>query len=139
MHGAPLQLKEALQNIAPPQVTGHGKKNVITTMIKRTNKKWTDELLAEEALKYSSRHAFAVGASSAYTLANRRKILDKICAHMTKKRVAWSKDLVFKVAREYETRTEFFRGDRAAYAAAQRMGIFDEACAHMPKYAPRGE
>lgn len=51
--------------------------------ILKPNGYWSDERLAEEALKYSSRKAFSKGSNSAYLTANRKGIMDKIASHMT--------------------------------------------------------
>lgn len=49
------------------------------------NIRYTDEQLAHIALKHGSRQSFAKIDKGAYEAAARRKILDKICAHMTPK------------------------------------------------------
>tara|TARA_Y100001954_G_scaffold107949_1_gene117331 strand:+ start:1820 stop:3349 length:1530 start_codon:yes stop_codon:yes gene_type:complete len=47
--------------------------------------KWTLEVLQAEANKYSYRTEFAKGSPNAYAAAARKKLLDKICAHMKNK------------------------------------------------------
>ena len=45
-------------------------------------RKWTDEMLRDEALKYETRGEFAKASRNAYYRAQRRGILDDICEHM---------------------------------------------------------
>jgi predicted GIY-YIG superfamily endonuclease len=50
--------------------------NKVTSHMKNQKTYWTDEMLRNESLKYSSRNAFAKGSPSAYTTARRRGLLD---------------------------------------------------------------
>ena len=50
--------------------------NKITSHMKNQHTYWTDEMLRNESLKYSSRNGFAKGSPSAYTTARRRGLLD---------------------------------------------------------------
>lgn len=45
-------------------------------------KKYTDEELKEDALKYTSRNEWNLNSKSKYSVACRRKLLDVCCAHM---------------------------------------------------------
>lgn len=53
--------------------------------------KWTDESLADEAAKYTTRGKFARGSASAYQMAKKRGILDKICEHMEAVLLTWTR------------------------------------------------
>jgi hypothetical protein len=46
------------------------------------SRQWTDEELHMEALKYKTRSEFKYVNASAYAVARKRGILDKICSHM---------------------------------------------------------
>jgi hypothetical protein len=50
--------------------------NKITSHMKNQHTYWTDEMLRDESLKYSSRNGFAKGSPSAYTTARKRGLLD---------------------------------------------------------------
>ena len=93
--------------------------------------KWTDEAIAAEAAKYTTRRAFEKGSQAAYQAARRRGILDQVCAGMTAQRVSWTEELLFAEAAKYTTRKAFEKGSRAAYSAAQKRGILDQVCADM--------
>ena len=97
----------------------------------RTN--WTDEMLAAEAAKYSSRKAFVSGSPGAYSAALRRDIIDRICAHMDVTFVSWDEDMLRAEAAKYATRGEFSLGSRKAYSVARRRGLLDHICGHMQK------
>jgi very-short-patch-repair endonuclease len=92
---------------------------------------WTDQELAEEALKYKHRGDFQKYSNDAYQVAKRRKILSKICAHMENKYEYWDYKKLRKEALKYKTRTEFQKGSASAYMAAHTMGILGDICAHM--------
>jgi hypothetical protein len=44
--------------------------------------KWTYEMLAAEAQKYTNRGDFYKNSRKAYDVAHKRGILDEICSHM---------------------------------------------------------
>ena len=91
----------------------------------------TDEVLADIAKKYKTRREFFDGDPSAYVTANRRNLLDTICAHMYRKRFRWTKQMLVNAAKPFQTRTEFATKHKAAYSAACRQKLLDEVCAHM--------
>lgn len=93
--------------------------------------RWTYEMLAEEAKKYKTKSEFRKGSPSAYTIAYRYGIMDKICTHMTPLLHKWSEEELAQEALKYMTRKEFEVGSKNAYAAACRCGILDKICAHM--------
>jgi hypothetical protein len=69
-------------------------------------KKWTYELLKEEALKYETRSSFVKNNKSAYYTSIKRGILDEICDHM-RIRFYWKKEVLIKEALKYNSRIEF--------------------------------
>ena len=96
------------------------------------NKKWTDESLKKEALKYKTRLDFCKGGSGAYQTALRSGKLDEFCKHMNKIRENWTLDKIKLEALKYNTKTDFQKNNLAAYLAASRRGLIDEVCSHMP-------
>ncbi|WP_341663728.1 hypothetical protein [Vibrio sp.] len=91
---------------------------------------WTDEMIVEEALKYSTRGEFAEN-SNAYQIAAKRGILDDVCGHMKLLITRWTEDMIIEEALKYNSRSEFKDGNKLAYTSALRRGILDKACAHM--------
>lgn len=52
------------------------------TLVKRPKDHWTLPMLREEAAKYQTRNAFALGSTSAYMAARNQDVLDDVCKHM---------------------------------------------------------
>jgi len=103
-------------------------------------KKWTKELLFEEALKYNTRGAFRSGNAAAARASTRRGIFDEICSHMlpawqissgeNSALYVWDDSSLYKEALKYSTRIDFMRSG-VAYQAAYKRGILDQICVHM--------
>ena len=101
------------------------------------NKRWTDEELFAEALKYGTRNDFFT--NKAYHVARNRGILDKICQHMPKDlkmnnfphNKKWNEEAVAKEALKYFFRSDFKKNNEGAYDAAKDMKILDKICSHM--------
>ncbi|MAX66512.1 MAG: hypothetical protein CME66_06215 [Halobacteriovoraceae bacterium] len=98
-------------------------------------KKWTKEKLAKEAKKYTTRSEFKNSSPSAYVIARKSGLLDKVCSHMPRPKINkknhWTKERILKEAKKYSTKKEFNEKCSAAYSAAGKLKIRDEACAHM--------
>jgi hypothetical protein len=94
--------------------------------------KWTLKRLHKEALKHKNRQDFRNKSATAYQIAWRKRILDKICSHMTpsKSRPYSIEELSFE-ALKYTTRNEFAKKGRGAYGAALKNGVLDQICGHM--------
>ena len=56
--------------------------------------KWTDELLRQEALKYTTKKDFLKNSESAYKTAKRRGIFDEITQHMDRVKI-WTYESYF--------------------------------------------
>lgn len=67
------------------------------------NKKWTNNMLEQEALKYKYKKDFMINSSSAYTISCRRKLIDKICKHMKPLNTLAQKDLYLLVCDDIKT------------------------------------
>lgn len=104
-------------------------------MKKSTTKKrvkWTDDMIASEAKKYSTRTEFAKKGYGAYSAATRRDILDHVCEHMPKNIwIKWTFDTLKSEALKYGTRNEFQKNSESAYQTAFQKGILDQICEHM--------
>lgn len=92
---------------------------------------WTADLVAIEALKYSTKTEFQKGGGGAYSFAKKNGILSSVCGHMSKKKNFWTLDEIKEVALGFTTRWDFERGNSSAYGAAFRKGWLDVVCAHM--------
>lgn len=90
--------------------------------------KWTKELCAEEAKKYTSRSAFMNGTPSAYMAAYHCKWMDEFFPVNTN---VWTVESVSAEAAKYTTRTEFFQGSGSAYRFARAHNLLDSICGHM--------
>lgn len=108
---------------------------------KKPNGYWTIEVLNSLASKYTKRSEFKKEHPSAYATAQRKKVLDKICSHMTtkiKKKNYWSKTKIIEVAQNYERVSDFRRENVTAYHKSHRMGWLEEVCRHMIKEKSSG-
>lgn len=94
-------------------------------------RKWTDEALHQEVLKYRTKRDFMRGSDVAYQTIQKAGRIDEFCAHMKPVRIQWTDDLLRTEALKFSTRTEFARKSKTAYNIAQRRGLLDEICDHM--------
>jgi hypothetical protein len=94
-------------------------------------RKWTEEELYLEALKYESRSEFAKKSAYTYGALLKKGLLDEACSHMEEKLHFWTNEELHLEALKYKTRWEFQLGSRNAQATAQRRGIMDQICSHM--------
>ena len=92
------------------------------------NRRWTYDIIKEEASKYSSRREFELGCDGAYQAALRKGIIDEVCSHMELKVTYWTKEMLQEISDKYNRRIDFQRKDSAAYNAAHRRGILDDIC-----------
>jgi len=95
-------------------------------------RKWTKELIQQEALKYQTKIDFLKGSKRAYYVAVYHKILDDVCSHMTPVRKTWDSESIRLEALKYTSRKSFGDGSSSAYGAARRLNILDDVCSHMP-------
>lgn len=93
---------------------------------------WTEELLAEEAKKYATKKDFINESPSAYYSAHKKKIIDKICAHMTPlKKIKWSYDEALNIALKYDNKIDFRKEHPGLFSSCQQKGWIPELCSHM--------
>ena len=95
------------------------------------NFKHTNEDLRLEALKYSSKIEFKTKASSKYSIAGKRGILNHICAHM-KQNLRRTDGEIHQIALQCKTRGEFENRFSSVYQISVNRGILDSVCSHMP-------
>lgn len=105
--------------------------NTLSVSTPAKRRKWTDEDIHREALKYQTRSDFERQDLGAYSAALRRGIMDQVCQHMTPLRSNWSNDQLLIEARKYNTKADFEKGSSSAYQLTRQRGIHDQACAHM--------
>jgi len=94
-------------------------------------KKWTNETIKEDALKYNTRTEWAKNSSSAYERARYNDILEECCQHMTQLRHKWSDEEIIEDAKKYNTRYEWQQKSKSYTIAKTRQGLIDICAAHM--------
>ena len=94
-------------------------------------KKWTNEAIIEDALKYNTRTEWAKNSSSAYERARHNDILEECCQHMTQLRHKWSDEEIIEDAKKYNTRYEWQQKSKSYTIAKTRRGLIDVCTAHM--------
>src|ERR1035437_1096728 len=108
------------------------------------NKKWTNELILLEALKYPTRTEFQFGSGSAYMAALRKDILEDACKHMpiydkiadTNPNFVWTDEALKEEALKYTSKGDFKKNSRGAFEACNRRKILKDLCLHMvPAYS----
>ena len=89
---------------------------------------YTDELILEEAAKYTSRVEFKLGSPRHYDAACSQRILDKVCAHMRSIRAKnyWNKERCKEAAAACGSKDEFAKSQSGAYSAARENGWLED-------------
>ena len=103
-------------------------------------RKWTENKIILEALKFKNKTDFIENSWGAYQAARNLGILDKVCAHMPKHRAIpeerqpefkWTPEKVREEALKYSNRDNFKEFSPGAWCAAQRSGTLSLVCSHM--------
>lgn len=68
---------------------------------------WSDDIISLEALKYNSRTEFSEGNNTAYDMALRLNIMNKVCSHMKNNKNKWTDEVVSDIIQKYKNRKEF--------------------------------
>lgn len=78
-------------------------------------KYWTEERIAETALRYESRREFLRNEPSAYARAWKMGILDKVCAHMKRlwKPLDYDVEMIKRKIEEYENLSDFIENNQS--------------------------
>jgi hypothetical protein len=92
-------------------------------LIQETRVKWTDELLRQEALKYTTKKDFLNNSQSAYKTAKSRGIFNDIIQHMDRVKV-WSYDEAFVESQKYRNKQDF--KNSPAYSQSLRNGWIND-------------
>lgn len=98
--------------------------------------KWTAENLKRTALKYKKRVDFQKHDRTAYTVAWKKGLLDKLCAHMQPKRGTvpkYSFTVCKALAKKCKFRSEFQKKYPRHYSYAYANYDLDKICKHMKK------
>ena len=100
------------------------------------NRKWSEEDLANEALKYQTPKDFSKNSKSAYSLALKKgkDFYDKITSHFDRSSYNfWDEKSVEDEALKYNTIRDFREKSNNAYARASSMGkdFFEKITSHM--------
>lgn len=105
-----------------------------------SNRRWTPELIAKEALKYKTRGEFFKKSTSAYVSAKTLLIFNKVTKHMPKRLILkgpdnchfkWTEEKLIEEALKYKTIKEFRTKSCGAYSTAYKRDILDKICVHM--------
>jgi len=88
---------------------------------------YTDEIIAQEAMKYTRRVDFKNGSPRHYDAAVSQRILGKVCSHMRKinEKNFWTKERCLEFATSCNNRDEFIN-NAGAYGAARDNGWVNE-------------
>lgn len=96
-------------------------------------RKWTHEMVFEEAAKYQTRAEFKRKAGGAHAYALGNKIIDQVCAHMRQGIVKWHIFELMAIAIKYKNQREFIREQRKVYEYCVKQKLLSIVCAHMSK------
>lgn len=117
--------------------TGHG-----SSSLGSSERKWTPEIVTQEAKKYSSLKEFEQKSPGACCAAYKLHIMPIVGAHFIraeKPKGYWkSKENCRAEALNHMTITSFQKSASAAYQNARKMGILDDITGHMLKQKPKG-
>lgn len=91
-------------------------------------RKYSDDDIKNEALKYITRSEFKYGSPKHYDAACSQRILNKVCSHMRgiKNSNYWTKERILQFANRCRDRNEFCQANNGAYAAAKKLACLDE-------------
>ena len=95
-------------------------------LLHKKNGFWTDSRIKKEAEKYKSKKEFRQKSPSAYALAVKSKIFDKVTAHMDVfQRKPWTEKELIELASEYNRIIDFKKENTGAYSAILKYNILD--------------
>lgn len=92
---------------------------------------YTTEQLIEEAKKYRTVKEWCAQSRASYNAAQRRRLLEVACAHMTRAKRSWANEMILRSAKKYQTRNAWKAAAPDMYALAEERGIFDQCVEHM--------
>ena len=89
---------------------------------------YTDEIIAAEAKKYSSRSDFKKNSPKHYDAACSQKLLNKVCSHMRaiNPRLYWTKERCIEAAAKYSNQADFIISENGAYSSARNNNWLEE-------------
>jgi predicted GIY-YIG superfamily endonuclease len=89
------------------------------------------EDIAASARKYDTKASWYKAEPNFYHTAIKRKILDKVCSHMTDGIKRWTDDEIIADAAKYNTKVEWLKNSKSAYSLAGLRKIRHICCKHM--------
>ncbi len=92
---------------------------------------WTFKNLKKEALKYKTRSEFKKKSPSAYQMAYKHRVLDKICSHMDYICRTWTDEEILKEGAKHDTIASFRKASPSAYSLAHTRGLIKKILRHM--------
>lgn len=123
-----------LKNNFLDEVCSHMPKHVDQSGENNPVFKWNDNLLQNEALKFSSYVEFYTKNSGAYQAACKRGLtfLDNICSHMSlPNNRAYSKEELYYTIKSCKTRSELIEKFPSVYVIALKRDDYEDMCSHM--------
>lgn len=109
----------------------------ITSHLKNKIIHWTDDMLKDEALKYSTKADFLKGSPKAYQSAMNRgeQFWSKVTSHMPNIHKSWTDETLRDEALKYKTPTEFYNSNPSAYKLSRDRGkeFFQSVTQHMTR------
>lgn len=94
------------------------------------NFKWSNEALAADAARFTTRTAWARASSRAYNAAQSRGLLDVCCSHM-KPKVEWTFDAIKLDAAKYDSVKAWSAASPSAYVVASKRGWLSDVSTNM--------
>lgn len=98
------------------------------------NKKWTKQLVIQEAKKYKTKSQWRNESGGSYSFAQKNKIKEEASTHMKilNPKGKWSiKEKVIENALKFKNKAKWNKCSSGAYESAKRNGWFKEATKHM--------
>lgn len=97
-------------------------------------KKWTEEKIKEESLKYNTKRDWYTNSPKSYDAAQRYNLINILSKHMKsykKPKNYWTEEKIKEEALKYKTRMEWKNNSNGSYSKACTLGILNCCCKHM--------
>ena len=116
------------------KVTSHMTKKVR----KKFYKKYTDNDISADALKYNTPKEWEENSTSIYNIASQRGLLKKVSSHMTRKIVPkgyWTKEKIKEIFIKFKSKSEWYKNHPSSYHAAIKLRLMnsEEIIRHFTK------
>ena len=94
-------------------------------------KKWTNENILKEALKYKTRKEWHKSSPVSYDLAVQNRLYKECVKHMINLKPQLTEKQIIESALKYKRRGDWCIYHRSAYMKAKRINIFEQCTKHM--------